>query len=72
LSGSTGIAGNFGVTATRFRATMPQIIANVGSTYDWAQIGLPEIYNNSCLFLLTLITTTSTGTVRGGGKIIHG
>jgi hypothetical protein len=39
---------------------------------DWAQLGFPEIKNNSCLFPIVLAGTTSSGTVRGGGKIIHG
>ncbi len=37
-----------------------------------AQLGFPEIFNESCLFPIVLTSTTSTGTVRGGGKIIHG
>lgn len=31
-----------------------------------------EIFNSSCLTIIELCSTTSTGTVRGGGKIIHG
>lgn len=72
LSVSTGTAGNFGVTATRIRATLGSPIANFKSTADWAQLGLPEIKNSSGLFPIMLTSTTSSGTVRGGGKIIHG
>ncbi len=72
LSISTGTAGSFGVTASRPRMTMPMNIANKTEVYDWAALGLPEIHNNSCLFCTVLTSTTSTGTLRGGGKIAHG
>ena len=72
LSASTGTAGSFGFTATRPRMTMPLLLANKTEAFDWAQLGLPEIFNSSCLSLIELCSTTSTGTVRGGGKIAHG
>jgi hypothetical protein len=72
LSASTGTAGNFGFTATRPRLTMPTNIANRTEIFDWAQLGLPEIFNSSCLMNIQLASTTTTGTVRGGGKIAHG
>ena len=72
LSATTGTAGNFGVTATRPRMTLSAPIANQKFIADWAQLGLPEIYNSSAIFPIVLTSTTSTGTVRGGGKIAHG
>ena len=72
LSASTGTAGSFGFTATRPRMTMPLLLSNKMEAFDWAQLGLPEIFNSSCLSLIELCSTTSTGTVRGGGKIAHG
>lgn len=72
LSATTGTAGNFGVTATRARMTLSSPIANYKSVADWAQLGLPEIFNSSALFPIVLTPTTSSGTVRGGGKIAHG
>ena len=72
LSATTGTVGNFGITATRPRMVLPSPIANFKSVADWAQLGLPEIYNSSALFPIVLTSTTSSGTVRGGGKIIHG
>ena len=65
-------AGSFGVTATRPRMTLAAPIANMKFVADWAQLGFPEIFNESCLFPIVLTSTTSTGTVRGGGKISHG
>lgn len=72
LSATTGTAGNFGVTATRPRMTLSAPIANHKFIADWAQLGLPEIYNSSAIFPIVLTSTSSTGTVRGGGKIAHG
>lgn len=72
LSASTGTAGNFGFTCTRPRAVVPMPILNFATVFDWAQLGLPEIPNDSCLFPMILPGTTSTGTLRGGGKIAHG
>lgn len=72
LSATTGTAGSFGVTATRPRMTLSAPIANMKFVADWAQLGFPEIFNESCLFPIVLTVTTSTGTVRGGGKISHG
>lgn len=72
LSATTGVAGSFGVTATRLRMDMPLPLANKKEIFNWADLGFPEIFNSSCLFLLVLTSTTSTGAVRGGGKIAHG
>lgn len=72
LSATTGAAGNFGVTATRYRAGMYQPLANARFKDDWAAVGLPEIANDSALFCIQAASTTSTGAVRATGKIIHG
>lgn len=72
LSASTGASGNFGVTATRPRTVVNANIANKYEQFDWAQLGLPEIPNDSCLMMVMLCSTTTTGTVRGQGKIAHG
>ena len=72
LSATTGTNGSFGVTATRQRAAIDTSVANKGETGDWAMLGLPEIANSACLFPVVICNTTTTGTVRGQGKIAHG
>lgn len=72
LSATTGTAGNFGVTATRYRAALYQPVANARFTADWAGLGLPEISNSACLFGIQLAGATNTGSVRATGKIVHG
>lgn len=72
LSVSTGTAGNFGVTATRPRVSLGCPVANMKWSADWAALPVSETPNDSCLFVIQIAGTTSTGTVRGGGKIAHG
>jgi hypothetical protein len=72
LTATTGTAGNFGITATRHRTAVTFPTASKLEVVDWAQLGLPEIYNDSCLMLVIPCTTTTTGTIRCNGKIIRG
>lgn len=72
LSASTTVAGNFGFTYTRQRSGFGLALANKTETFDWAALGLPEVPNDSCLQLLVTCGTTSTGAIRGQGKIPHG
>lgn len=72
LSTSTGAAGNFGVTATRLRGSLFMPIANAKFSADWANLPINTIPNSACPFIAVLASTTSTGTLRGGGKIAHG
>ena len=64
LSATTGTAGNFGVTCSRYRSGVNTQVANKVESFDWASLGLPRISDDSCLFLLQLCSTTSTGTTR--------
>lgn len=72
LSATTGTAGSFGVTATRPRTSLLCPLANMKWSADWAALPVSEIPNSSCLFMVQIAGTTSTGTLRGGGKIAHG
>lgn len=72
LSASTGMAGNFGFTFTRPRSYLPAPLANKSEVFDWAQLGLPGVPNGACLMFMVNSAATSSGTLRGGGKIIHG
>ena len=72
LSATTGAAGNFGVTATRLRGTLFMPIANAKFSADWASLPISTIPNSACPFIVVMPGTTSTGALRGGGKIAHG
>jgi len=71
LSASTGTAGNFGFTYTRQRTGLGLDTAFKTVPFDWAALGLPSIENDACLELVMTCSTTSTGTLRGQGKIAH-
>jgi hypothetical protein len=47
-------------------------IGNARYTATYADLGLPEIHNSSCLFAMAIAGTTSSGIVKATGKIIHG
>ena len=72
LSAATGTAGNFGFTASRLRTTLSLGLNAMSNEAEWPKLGFPDIANNACLWLTVLPNTTSSGALRGQGKIIHG
>ena len=72
LSATTGTAGNFGITATRLLTIVTTPVSNKMEVFDWAALGLPNVPNDACMQLVALCTTTSTGAVRGFGRLLHG
>ena len=72
LNVTTGTVGNFGVTVTRPRVSLGLPMANIKWSADWAGLPISEVPNQSCLFPIVIAGTSSTGTLRGGGKIAHG
>lgn len=72
LVATTGTAGNFGFTATRYRGATFMPVANARFTAKWDDLGIPEIPNESCLFPIVVPGATTTGAVRATGKIAHG
>ena len=69
---TTGTAGNYGITATRVLTTISCGLANAGTVADWAYLGLPRVPNQSCVTMVVLAGTTSTGVVIGSAKLIQG
>lgn len=66
LSGTTGTAGSFGITARVRKCVVGQMIANISPPgTDGISIGLPEIKSNVCLEVLVICSTTSTGVLYG-------
>jgi hypothetical protein len=71
LSAATGVAGNFGFTCTRQRTGKAFAQAGTPTTLTWVD-GCAESPNDSCNFFVINCSTTSSGTLRGQGKIAHG
>lgn len=72
LSASTGTAGNFGFTATRRRFDIGIPLANFQAEKDFVALSSGQLPNDTCLQMIIIPTTTTTGTLRGGGKLAHG
>ncbi len=73
LSGTgTGGAGSLGFTATRYRGAVYCPTANGRFIATWADVGMPEIYNSSCLFPAIMANAAASGIIVGTGKILHG
>ncbi|MGL6291693.1 MAG: hypothetical protein ACRC2H_13465 [Silanimonas sp.] len=72
LSASTTVAGNVGFTCRRQRFMVAAPAANLPNERDWAGLGLAGVPNDACIEIIATCSTTSTGAVRGQGKIIHG
>jgi hypothetical protein len=69
---TTGTAGNYGVTATKILTTISCGLANAGTVADWAYLGMPKVADSSCVVMIQIAGTTSTGTVIGSAKLIQG
>jgi hypothetical protein len=70
LTASTGTAGSFGVTAVRPITAVTNDIANKNATYDFASLGCPYVYDNSCVTTSMYCITTTTGTVLARWKMM--
>lgn len=72
LNGSTGTAGDFGITARKRVAEIPIPILGVGAVADYADLAMPELVGSECLELLYLCNTTSTGNILGSMEVMQG
>lgn len=69
---SSGTAGNIGITLMRRLAVLPTPVINVGCERDWGALGLPRIYDDSCLAFLNQCSTTASGIWTGQVSIAQG
>lgn len=72
LAGSTGTAGNFGVTATRLLTGLPLGVAYGSILADYKDLGFPRVHDDACLFLICFPGSTSTGALYGSAKLVQG
>ena len=72
LSGTTGTAGNFGVTLMRRLVEIPIPIANTGVVLDAIALGMPALEDNTCLAAAVFCSGTSTGIYSGSLKFAEG
>lgn len=72
LAGSTGAAGNFGVTCTRHRCGVSLGIANSGTIGDFQSVGMPQIADDVCLMLMVFAGATTLGNIAATIQISKG
>lgn len=72
LLASTGSQGNIGITATVQRSEIAMPVVNLAAMYDWVALGLPVIYDNSCLFFIGNASATTLGAINGALTLIQG
>ena len=62
---SSSNAGDVGITLLRRLALIPITAVNVGLVLDALALGLPEIYDDACLAMMVMCSTTNTGVIQG-------
>lgn len=72
LNGTTGTAGNFGITARKRVGEIPIPIIGVGGLADYAALAMPELVGNECLELLYVCGSTVTGQIIGSMEVMQG
>lgn len=64
-SGTSGTAGSIGITLLRRLAILPFTAANVAQVLDMGALGMPRLYDGTCLALMVLCSATNTGVITG-------
>lgn len=72
LTGTTGTAGNFGVTLLRRLLTIPLPLANSASSMDAFAAGLQKVEDSACLAFAVFASTTTTGLLHGEVALAQG
>lgn len=73
VTSSATIATNgISFTATRYRASILPEHGNLLFKTGWTETGMPEIYNQSCLFPIIIATATTISNATVDGIIAHG
>lgn len=72
LAATTGTAGDFGLTLGKLIAVLPCTVAGANPPFDWSQLGLPPVSDDAALNFILQASTTSSGLMYGGFKLIQG
>lgn len=72
IAGSAAPTGTFNLVILRRLAEIPIALAAVAGQFDFGQLGMPRIYDDSCLALMMHTNTTSTGALSGSFDIVQG
>lgn len=72
LTATTGTAGSFGITCAKLVCEFPSGTPNMGTIFDFAQLGMPVIPDSGCLWLVGLLSAAATGAQQGDLRLIQG
>lgn len=72
FNASSGTAGNFGITATKYVGGGSLGGPGVGQTLDWQTLGFYKVSDSSCLSIITIPSATTSGTLVGSVKLARG
>lgn len=69
---TTGTAGSYGFTVAKRLTAVNMGQPNVGMNYDFADLGLPKVPDNACIWFAVWSSTTSSGIIYGDMDMIQG
>ena len=72
IAGSAGPTGTFNLVVMRRLAEIPMAVVGVAGQADFADLGLPQVYDDSCIALMMNTNTTSSGTLSGSFALAQG
>ena len=72
LTATTGTAGSYGIVGAYLITGVWGGVANIGMMWDYAQLNLPHLASNSCLWFALIAGNATTGTIQGTFSIIDG
>lgn len=72
LSATTGAAGSFGVTCAERLGSVGVTTISKTEEKGVFDIGLPRVYDDACLWLVNLASSTATGFMQGTLQLIQG
>ena len=70
--GTSYVSGQVELFAVRPVAFVPFVGATSGMLLDWAQLGFPQLYNDSSLYMALLLSGTAAGITAGDLAYSHG
>ena len=69
---TTGVSGSFGIVLASLITQHDSGVANIGKTLDYAQLNLPTMASNSCIWFALLSGATAPGTIQGTFTVVNG
>jgi hypothetical protein len=71
LSGTTGTAGNFGVTVAREIMTVATLSGSYPMQINYTAAAMPDVPNDACMWWSLLTSTTSTGVFSANMRLVR-